>query len=45
MTVDALQIMIGRLLGRDALAAASIGNTWYNLMFYFQVMLQQCVSF
>eukprot|EP00892_Ulva_mutabilis_P001187 jgi/Ulvmu1/11069/UM007_0251.1 len=30
------QIIVGHL-GRDALAAASIGNTWYNLMFYFQL--------
>ena len=31
-----MQVMVGRL-GREALAAASIGNTWYTLMFYFQV--------
>ena len=31
-----LQIMVGHL-GRDALAAAAIGNTWYSLLFYFQM--------
>jgi multidrug resistance protein, MATE family len=31
-----LQIMVGHL-GREALAAAAIGNTWYNLLFYFQL--------
>ena len=31
-----MQIMVGHL-GREALAAASVGNTWYNLLFYFQI--------
>ena len=37
-----MQVMVGHL-GREALAAASIGNTWYNIMLYFEVhLLTRC---